>query len=178
MLLLYFLGWFSSNAFNWYRFGCNYEQKEQRNMSRNARVTNSSELLRGRKWVDGLNTFQNIVHAQCTWRVSFKNGGFLDLSSVECFGWASANKRPPRREKREFSQINMWSLKMPARLCQQWRIQGRTGDPPPPYFSLFLNQTEARTAGKVFWDRSPTLTSGSGWPPPPSPPSSVGLDPS
>ena len=33
-------------------------------MSRNARVTNSSERLRGRKWVDdGLNTFQNIEHA-------------------------------------------------------------------------------------------------------------------
>ena len=119
-------------------------------MSRNARVTNSSELLRGRKWVDGLNTFQNIVHAQCTWRVSFKNGGFLDLSSVECFGWASANKRPPRREKREFSQINMWSLKMPARLCQQWRIQGRTGDPPPPLFFLIFKPNWGPNGRKSF----------------------------
>ena len=70
---------------------------------------------------------------------------------------------------------------MPARLCQQWRIQGRAGaqEARLPYFSLFLNQTEARRTGKLFWDRPPTLISGSGWPPPPPPPplSAIGQGP-
>ena len=46
---------------------------------------------------------------------------------------------------------------------EQWRIQGRD---PPPFISLFLDQTKARMAEKKFLDT-----------PPPPPPLSKGLDP-
>ena len=61
---------------------------------------------------------------------------------------------------------------MPARLCQQWRIQGRAGaqEARPPYVSLFLNQTEARRAGKFFWHRALPLSQGLDEPRPPPPP--------
>ena len=35
---------------------------------------------------------------------------------------------------------------------EQWRIQGRDPGPPPPFISLFLDQTKARMAEKkTFW---------------------------
>ena len=51
---------------------------------------------------------------------------------------------------------------------EQWRIQGR--DPgPPPFISLFLDQTKARMAEKKNFLETP--------PPPPPPHLSEGLDP-
>ena len=71
------------------------------------------------------------------------------------------------------------NIKRPLRrreVAIQWWIQGR--GPPPP---LFLDENEARRAGKMFflrpapplppylriWMTAPPLISGSGWPPPP-----------
>ena len=55
----------------------------------------------------------------------------------------------------------------------QWRIQGRS---PPPH--LFLDQTEARRAEKIFFDTGhPLLCKGlNDRPPPPTPTLSQGLD--
>ena len=58
----------------------------------------------------------------------------------------------------------MWSLKMPARLCQQWRIQGRgPGDPPPPHPIFRPNWDLGPRGRKIFLDTAP-------------PPLSQGLD--
>jgi len=45
----------------------------------------------------------------------------------------------------------------------QWRIQGRglgARSPPPPPPTLFLDQTEARRAEKIFGDRPRSLSKG------------------
>ena len=40
---------------------------------------------------------------------------------------------------------------------EQWRIQGRDPGPPPPFISLFLDQTKARMAEKkTFWRPLPS----------------------
>ena len=57
-----------------------------------------------------------------------------------------------------------------------WRLQGRGPGVPP---ALFLDQNEARRAGKNFFETGPPLFSRSGWPashPPPPLPLSEGLD--